>query len=89
MKETFRVHSPGKRLHFEAELCVSSHFCAVLQHFIYPCLGSLCFFPEKFPIHPVPSKTREGQAVIGSASEEISVDALEVSQEGIGCCSVP
>lgn len=88
MKETFQAHSPGKRLHFEAELCVSSHFCAVLQHFIYPCLGSLCFFPEKFPIHPVPSKTKEGQAGIGSASET-GADALEVSQEGICCCSVP
>lgn len=66
-KETLRVHSPGKLLHFEAEVCVSSHFCAVLQHFIYTCLGSLCFFPEKFPVHPVPCKARERQAGTGRA----------------------
>lgn len=58
------------------------HFCGMLQHFIYICLGSLCFFSEEFPVHPVPSKPTEGQAGIGSASEEMGADALGVNQEG-------
>lgn len=37
------------------EICISPHLCAALQCFIYTCLGS----PERFPVHPAPSKTRE------------------------------
>lgn len=75
-------------MHFEAEVCVSSHFWAVLQHFIYTCLGSLCFFPEKFPVYPVPSKTREGQAGTGSASEEMGLEPLLCSLSvSLVCCS--